>query len=69
MNQGVTKFPLTVEKVFTIRLIRNKFEKGDIIRSINGVQIYKNLNVLIIYLKIVDLMKNLLILLKEMDRL
>ena len=69
MNQGVTKLPLTVEKVFE-RLIKNSFEKGDIIRSINGVQIFENFkSLMIIYLKIVDLMKNLLMLSKEMDRL
>ena len=43
MNQGVTKFPLTVEKVFTTPY-QQQFEKGDIISSINGVQIYKNIN-------------------------
>ena len=43
MNQGVTKFPLTVEKVFTTPY-QQQFEKGDIISSINGVQINKNLN-------------------------
>ena len=35
MNQGVTKFPITVEKVFDL-LIRKQLEKGDIVRSING---------------------------------
>ena len=43
MNQGVTKFPLTVEKVFTTPY-QQQFEKGDIISSINGVRINKNLN-------------------------
>ena len=43
MNQGVTKFPLTVEKVFTTPY-QQQFEKGDIISSINGVQIYENSN-------------------------
>ena len=42
MNQGVTKFPLTVEKVFTTPY-QQQFEKGDIISSINGVQINENL--------------------------
>ena len=43
MNQGVTKFPLTVEKVFTTPY-QQQFEKGDIISSINGVRINKNIN-------------------------
>ena len=43
MNQGVTKFPLTVEKVFATPY-QQQFEKGDIISSINGVQIYENIN-------------------------
>ena len=43
MNQGVTKFPLTVEKVF-VAPYQQQFEKGDIISSINGVQIYENIN-------------------------
>ena len=43
MNQGVTKFPLTVEKVFTTPY-QQQFEKGDVISSINGVLIHKNIN-------------------------
>ena len=43
MNQGITKFPLTVEKVFATPY-QQQFEKGDIISSINGVQVYKNIN-------------------------
>ena len=43
MSQGVTKFPLTVEKVFTTPY-QQQFEKGDIISSINGVRIHKNFN-------------------------
>ena len=43
MSQGVTKFPLTVEKVFATPY-QQQFEKGDIISSINGVQIYENIN-------------------------
>ena len=43
MNQGVTKFPLTVEKVFETPY-QKQFQKGDIVRSINGVRIYENLN-------------------------
>jgi regulator of sigma E protease len=43
MNQGVTKFPLTVEKVFTTPY-QQQFKKGDVIRSINGVRIHKNIN-------------------------
>ena len=37
MNQGETKFPLTVEKVFDSPY-QNQLEKGDIVKSINGVQ-------------------------------
>ena len=43
MNQGVTKFPLTVEKVFDDPY-QQQLEKGDIIRSINGVRIFENFN-------------------------
>ena len=43
MNQGETKFPLTVEKVFDSPY-QNQLEKGDIVKSINGVQFYENLN-------------------------
>ena len=43
MNQGVTKAPLTVEKVFETPY-QQQLEKGDIVRSINGVRIYENLN-------------------------
>ena len=43
MSQGVTKLPLTVEKVFATPY-QQQFEKGDIISSINGVQIYENIN-------------------------
>ena len=43
MNQGVTKFPSNCRKSFTTPY-QKQFEKGDIIRSINGVQIYENLN-------------------------
>ena len=43
MNQGVTKFPITVEKVFESPY-QELFEKGDIVRSINGVRIYENLD-------------------------
>ena len=43
LNQGVTKFPLTVEKVFETPY-QKQFQKGDVVRSINGVRIYENLN-------------------------
>ena len=43
MNQGVTKFPITVEKVFDTPY-QQQLEKGDIVRSINGIQIFENLN-------------------------
>ena len=43
MNQGETKFPLTVEKVFDSPY-QSQLEKGDIVKSINGVQFYENLN-------------------------
>ena len=43
MNQGVTKFPITVEKVFKSPY-QEQLEKGDIIKSINGIQISENLN-------------------------
>ena len=42
MNQGVTKFPITVEKVFDTPISNSL--KGDIVRSINGIQIFENLN-------------------------
>ena len=38
MNQGVTSLPLTVEKVYDTPY-QAKFEKGDIIRSVNGKQL------------------------------
>ena len=43
MNQGVTKFPITVEKVFDTPY-QQQLETGDIVRSINGIQIFENLN-------------------------
>ena len=43
LNQGVTKLPLTVEKVFDSPY-QIKFERGDIVRSINGVRITDNLD-------------------------
>ena len=44
INQGVVKFPLTVEKVFESPY-QKQLEKGDVVRSINGVQIFENLKV------------------------
>ena len=43
LGQGVTKFPLTVEKVFDTPH-QKQLEKGDIIKSINGIRISENLN-------------------------
>ena len=43
MNQGVTIFPLTVEKVFESPQT-NKLEEGDIVKSINGIRVNENLN-------------------------
>ena len=43
MNQGVTKFPITVEKVFDTPY-QKQLEEGDIILSINGIRIYENMN-------------------------
>ena len=43
MNQGETKFPLTVEKVFDSPY-QNQLEKGDIVKSINGFQLDENFN-------------------------
>ena len=42
MNQGVISF-ITVEKVFKSPF-HEKLEKGDIVKSINGVQLSENLN-------------------------
>ena len=42
MNQGVIKFPITVERVFDSPY-QKTLEKGDIIRSINGIRIDKDL--------------------------
>ena len=43
MNQGITKLPLTVDKVFDSPY-KQKFEKGDVVRSINGITINNDLN-------------------------
>ncbi len=43
MNQGITKLPLTVDKVFDSPY-KQKFEKGDVVRSINGIIINNDLN-------------------------
>ena len=45
MNQGVTKLPLTVGKVYDSP-IENIFKSGDIIKSINDVQITDDLSVI-----------------------
>ena len=36
MNQGTTTFPLTVDKLFEAPY-KQKFEEGDIVRSVNGI--------------------------------
>ena len=43
MSQGVTKVPLTVQETFKSPFTQ-KFEKGDIVRSINGIAIENDLN-------------------------
>ena len=43
VSQGVTQFPLTVEKVFDSPYQKH-LENGDIVKSINGVKISENLN-------------------------
>ena len=41
MNQGITKFPLTVGKTFDTPY-EKEFRKGDIVRSVNGIAIEKD---------------------------
>ena len=41
MNQGVTKFPITVENVYDSPY-QEKLEKGDIVKSINSVPLHKD---------------------------
>ena len=43
MNQGITKLPLTVDKVFESPY-QQPFETGDIVRSVNGIEIENDLN-------------------------
>ena len=43
MNQGTTMFPLKVEKLFDTPY-KQKFERGDIVRSVNGIVIENDLN-------------------------
>ena len=43
MNQGITKLPLTVDKVFESPY-QQPFEAGDIVRSVNGIEIENDLN-------------------------
>ena len=43
MNQGITKLPLTVDKVFESPY-QQPFETGDIVRSVNGIEIKNDLN-------------------------
>ena len=45
VNQGVTKLPLTVQKVYESPL-ENKLQSGDIIKSINDVQIKNDLSII-----------------------
>lgn len=42
MDQGMTKLPLTVDKTFDTPY-EQKFEKGDIVRSVNGLKIENDL--------------------------
>jgi regulator of sigma E protease len=42
MDQGMTKLPLTVDKTFDTPY-EQKFEKGDIVRSVNGLKINNDL--------------------------
>ena len=42
MDQGMTKLPLTVDKTFDTPY-EQKFEKGDVIRSVNGLKINNDL--------------------------
>ena len=46
INQGVTKLPLTVDKVFGSPYDQ-LFEKGDVVRSVNGIVIENDLNKII----------------------
>ena len=43
MDQGMTKLPLTVDKTFDTPY-EQKFEKGDVVRSVNGLKIKNDLN-------------------------
>ena len=43
INQGTTKFPITVEKPFDAPY-EQKFQEGDIVRSVNGVPVETDLN-------------------------
>ena len=42
MDQGMTKLPLTVDKTFDTPY-KQKFEKGDVVRSVNGLKIKNDL--------------------------
>ena len=42
MDQGMTKLPLTVDKTFDTPF-EQKFEKGDVVRSVNGLKIKNDL--------------------------
>ena len=42
MDQGITKLPLTVDKTFDTPY-EQKFEKGDVVRSVNGLKIKNDL--------------------------
>ena len=42
MDQGMTKLPLTVDKTFDTPF-EQKFEKGDVVRSVNGLKINNDL--------------------------
>lgn len=42
MDQGITKLPLTVDKIFDAPY-EQKFERGDVVRSVNGIKIENDL--------------------------
>jgi regulator of sigma E protease len=42
IDQGMTKLPLTVDKIFDTPY-KQKFEKGDVVRSVNGLKINNDL--------------------------
>lgn len=53
LNQGVTNLPLTVQKVFETPYSA-KFEKGDVVKSLNGKQLSEDLSEITNFLKLGD---------------